>query len=155
MDNMESIGDFLCVIFMTMFWIFRIIVTALSYLHIDFPFVSTNVNIEIILLFFTLICIICVFKRFVLGGLAYCVAYCAYFGPSLYTNISKGITQDNLNLVLIDFLAVVLACLVLLNIIMSKTRKIKHSQDTDWFYHGKKYDRQLDERADKNNYKIY
>ena len=152
---MESVGDFLCAIFMTMFWIFRIVVTALSYLQIDFTFKSTNVTMEIILLFLTLVCIICVFKRITIGGLAYCISYCAYFGPSLYENMSAGITPENRNLVLIDFFAIVLASVVLLNIIVSKTRKVTNQHDTEWFYNGKKYDRQLDKRADKNNYRIY
>lgn len=152
---MESVGDFLCGIFMTMFWIFRIIVTALAYLQIDFTFASANVNTEILLLFLTLACIICVFKRITIGGLIYFVAYIAFFGPSLVQNLQMGTTSENLSLIMIDFLAVVLASVVLLNIIWSKTRKIKHKQDTDWFYNGKKYDRELDERADKNNYKIY
>lgn len=152
---MDSVGDFLCGIFMTMFWIFRIIVTALSYLQIEFMFTSTNVNLEIGLLFLTFVCIICVFKRITLGGLVYCIAYCAYFGPSLYENITAGITPENRILVLIDFFAIILACVVLLNIIMSKTRKVSNKHDTEWFYKGEQYDRQLDERADKNNYRIY
>ena len=152
---MESVGDFLCGIFMTMFWIFRIIVTALAYLQIDFPFVSANVTTEIILLFLTFICIICVFKRVTIGGLLYCIAYGAYFGPSLYNNIITGVSSENMNVVLNDFFAIVLACVVLLNIIISKTRKVTHTHDTDWFYKGNKYDRELDERADKNHYKIY
>lgn len=155
MDSMETVGDFLCGIFMTMFWIFRIIVTALAYLQIEFVFVPTNVNVEIVLLFLTLVCIICVFKRITLGGLVYCITYCAYFGPSLYKNITEGVTPENQKLIIIDFLAIVLACIVLLNIIMSKTRKVANKHDTEWFYKGKKYDRELDERADKNNYRIY
>ena len=64
---MESVGDFLCGIFMTMYWIFRLIVTAISYLQIEFPFECINTNAEILLLFLTLICIIlCLFwTRFI------------------------------------------------------------------------------------------
>lgn len=152
---MDSVGDFLCGILMTMYWIFRIIVTALSYLQIEFPFVSMNTNAEILLLFLTLVCIVCVFKRFTVGGIIYFIAYCAYFGPDLYTNIRGGVTPDSMANILVDFLAIVLSALVVLNIIFSKTRKTTVKKDTDWFYGDKKYDRELDERADKNNYRIY
>lgn len=152
---MESVGDFLCGFFMTMFWIFRLLVTALSYLQIEFPFVAINTNAEILLLFLTLICIVCVFKRVALGGILYCIAYIAYFGPDLYTRIQSGITVDTMANILVDFIAIVLALVVVLNIIISKTRKTTNKKDTDWFYGDKKYDRELDERADKNNYRIY
>lgn len=152
---MESIGDFLCGIFMTMYWGFRIIVTALSYLQIDFPFTSINLNAEILLLFLTLVCIICVFKRVTIGGIIYFVAYWAYFGPDIYTRIQGGITPDALAGVMIDFIAIILATSVVLNIIWSKTRKTSKKKDTEWFYGEEKFDRQLDERADKNNYKLY
>lgn len=152
---MESVGDFLCGIFMTMYWIFRIIVTALSYLQIEFPFVSINTNAEILLLFLTLICIICVFKRVTIGGIIYFIAYCAFFGPDLYTRIQAGVTPDTISNIIVDFLAIALALMVLLNIILSKTKKVSNKKNTDWFYQGEKYDRELDERADKNNYRIY
>ena len=152
---MESVGDFLCGIFMTMYWIFRIVVTALSYLQVEFPIVSMNTTAEILLLFLTLVCIVCVFKRVTVGGLIYFIAYCAYFGPDLYTNIQAGITSDTMIYVLVDFIAIILAALVVLNIILSKARKETNKKDTEWFYGGKKYDRELDERADKNNYRIY
>lgn len=152
---MKSIGDFLCGIFMTMFWIFRIIVTAVSYLEIEFPFASINTNIEIILLFLTLVCIICVFKRFEIGGIIYFISYCAYFGPDLFTRIQGGVNSGSIGYVLVDFIAIILAALVVLNIILSNTRKTTNRKNTDWFYGEKKYDRELDERADKNNYRIY
>lgn len=152
---MKSIGDFLCGIFMTMFWIFRIIVTAVSYLEIEFPFASINTNIEIILLFLTLVCIICVFKRFAIGGIIYFISYCAYFGPDLFTRIQGGVNSGSIGYVLVDFIAIILAALVVLNIILSNTRKTTNRKNTDWFYGEKKYDRELDERADKNNYRIY
>ncbi len=153
---MESVGDFLCGIFMTMYWIFRIVITAISYLQIEgFPLTSINITAEILLLFLTLVCIICVFKRIALGGIIYFIAYCAYFGPDLYTQIQAGVTANNMSYILVDFIAIILSVLVLLNIIISKARKQTNKKDSDWFYGNKKYDRELDERADKNNYRIY
>lgn len=152
---METVGDFLCGIFMTMFWIFRIVVTALSYLEIEFAFQSINVNIEIILLFLTLICIVCVFKRKTIGGIAYCIMYCGYFIPDLIERLQVGITPDTVSPVMIDFVALILSGMVLLNIILSKTLRQVRKLNTDWFYGNKEYERKLDERADKNNYRIY
>lgn len=152
---MESVGDFLCGICMTMFWLFRILVTALSYLQIDFPFASINTNMEIVLLFLTLVCIICVFKRATIGGIIYFITNCAYFGPDLFTRLQEGANTNSMGYLIVDFIAIVLAAFVVLNIIFSKTRKTTKKMDTDWFYGGEKYDRQLDERADKNNYRLY
>lgn len=152
---METVGDFLCGILMTMFWIFRIVVTALSYLEIEFAIQSINVNVEIVLLFLTLICIICVFKRKVIGGLAYCIMNIAYFGPDLFTRMQIGIIPETAGLVMVDFVAIILAAMILLNIILSKTMHQTKKLNTDWFYGDKQYDRKLDERADKNNYRIY
>ena len=117
---METVGDFLCGILMTMFWIFRIVVTALSYLEIEFAIQSINVNVEIVLLFLTLICIICVFKRKVIGGLAYCIMNIAYFGPDLFTRMQIGIIPETAGPVMVDFVAIILAAMILLNIILSK-----------------------------------
>lgn len=152
---MESLGDFLCGIFMVMYWIFRILVTALTYLQIDFPFASLNVEIEIVLLFLTLVCIICVFKRVTIGGLIYFITHWAYFGYDLYINMQMGVTQANMYPIMADFIAIILSAFVVLNIIMSKTRVASVKHDVDWFYKGEQYDRELDERADKNNYRIY
>ena len=140
---------------MAMFWGFRILVTALTYLQIDFPFVSSNMELEIALLFFTLICIICVFKRVTIGGVIYFILYAGYFGPSLYNNIKIGITSANMATVMVDFMAIIISSMVMLNIILSKTKKAAVKNDVGWFYDGKQYNRKLDERADKNNYRIY
>ena len=86
------------------------------------------------------------------GGI---IGYAAYFGPNLYKSIAEGNIQDNLSVVMVDFLAVVLAAVVLLNIMISKTKKVQHKHEVNWFYDDKKYERRLDERADKNNYRIY
>ena len=109
---MESLGDFLCGIFMIMFWIFRIIVTALTYLQIEFPFASINMEIEIVLLFVTLVCIICVFKRVTLGGILYFITHWAYFGYDLYINIQAGTVQTNMYPVMAAFIGIILSAFV-------------------------------------------
>ena len=55
---------------------------------------------------------------------------------------------------LFELFALELAIAALFDVLLDKNRKA-HPTDkkTDWFYKGKQYDRQLDERADKNNYR--
>ena len=51
-------------------------------------------------------------------------------------------------------IGVVLPILVLFDILLDKTRmKNPTDKKTDWFYKNEQYDRELDERADKNNYR--
>ena len=152
---MESVFDFLCGILMTMYWLFRIVIAALVFLEIEIPISITYLNIEIIVLFVTLICIICVFKRKVLGSFLYFLMYGGYFGFDLYNIIKENAVSTSIPTVGMDFIAIILAAVVLLNIILSKTMRIARKNNTEWFYGGKQYDRKLDERADKNNYRIY
>ena len=152
---MESVFDFLCGILMTMFWIFRLVIAALVFLELELPITITYLYIEIIVLFVTLICIICVFKRKILGGLLYFLMYAGYFGFDLYNIVKENAVSTNILAVGMDFIAIVLAAIVVLNIILSKTMRISRKNNTEWFYGGKQYDRKLDERADKNNYRIY
>lgn len=150
---MESVFDFLCGILMTMFWIFRIVVAALIFLEIELPITIPYLTVEIVILFITLICIICVFKRKIVGSFLYFFMYCGYFGFDLYNLYKEGLIKTSLPNVAFDFIAIILAAIIMLNIILSKTMKIAKKNNTDWFYGGKEYDRELDERADKNNYR--
>lgn len=53
------------------------------------------------------------------------------------------------------FIGIVLPILILFDLLLDRNRK-EHPVDkqTDWFYKNKDYDRKLDERADKNQYKF-
>ena len=152
---MESVFDFLCGIIMTMFWIFRLVISALVFLEIDIPITIPYLTIEIVTLFVTLICIICVFKRKILGSLLYFVMYFGYFGFDLFNIYKNGQIATSTANVAFDFIAIILATIIIMNVILSKVMRINKKNDTEWFYGGKQYDRELDERADKNNYRIY
>ena len=83
-----SFGTLLIVMFMVMFWIFRIIVTLSAEFGIDLEgFTPLNKEMEIILLFVTLLCVLLVVKRKILGGLIYLLAYGMYFGVDIVNNI--------------------------------------------------------------------
>ena len=156
---MKSFGSYLLVFFMVMFWVFRIIVAFVATMGINFPFQPINQTLEIILLFVTLVCIILVVKRKLAGALLYLVGYGLYFGADIYNNvvaIANGVTLEvtQYATILISFIGVVLPICVVFELLLDKNRK-DHPVDkkTDWFYKNEQYDRKMDERADKNNYR--
>ncbi len=157
---MRSMPSYLLLIFMVMFWIFRIVVAFTSSLAIDIGFTPINMNFEIILLFVTLVSIALVGKRMLVGAIIYLISYGLYFGVDLY-NIVMQIMQAQTTVTdysntLASFIGVVLPLAVFFNMLMDKNRT-NHPVDkkTDWFYKNDEYDRKLDERADKNEYRNY
>lgn len=117
-----------------------------------------NSNYEIILLFVTLLCMILVVKRKLSGALIYLLGYGSYFGVDLFNKlpslIEGGINLNNSLAVMISLIGIILPIAVLLDMLADKARKI-HPVDkkTDWFYKNEQFDRKLDDRADKNNYR--
>ena len=156
---MKNFSTWLLVMFMVMFWAFRVLVAVMQEFGTTLGgIVPLNGQVEIILTFVVLFCMILVVKRKLVGGLIYFTAYGMYFGMDLYRNIdpiTKGqITGDAVSGILFSFIAIVLAAAVLLDLLVDKGRKINPvDKKTDWFYKNKQFDRQLDERADKNNYR--
>jgi len=155
---MKNLTTYLFVIFMAMFWIFRIIVAFCYNLGIDFITKPMDLNFEIVLLFLTFIAMILVIKRSMLGGIIYLIGYGLYFGTSIFNVItSMGSSADIMIYtdILFSGIGILLPILVLFDLILDKNRKA-HPKDkkTDWFYKNKEYDRNLDERADKNQYRI-
>lgn len=135
------------------FWIFRVIVLVLSTLSIDFIIKPINEGIEIPMLFITVICLVLIFKRNILGGILYFAIYSWYFGTEIY----NGLVQNSFSMSsIISILAITIAILNLFDIVLSKNKvTTKSLRGTDWFYKNEKFDRELDERADKNNYRIH
>lgn len=157
---MRSMASYLLLIFMVMFWIFRIVVAFTSSLAIDIGFAPMNMNMEIILLFVTMVSIALVGKRMLLGAIIYLISYGLYFGADLF-NIVMGImggatTLTNYSNAIASFIGVVLPLAVFFNLLIDKNRT-NHPVDkkTDWFYKNDEYDRKLDERADQNQYRNY
>ncbi|MCI8353171.1 MAG: hypothetical protein HFJ58_06305 [Clostridia bacterium] len=157
---MKSMASYLLAIFMVMFWIFRIIVAFTASMGIDIGFVPMNMNMEIILLFVTIPCVILVVKRKLTGAIIYLITYGMYFGVDLYS-IVTGIMAGTTTLVdyaraFVSFVGVVIPIAVFFNLLIDKNR-MAHPVDkkTDWFYNNEEFDRKLDSRADKNQYKNY
>lgn len=142
-----------------LFWFFRVIVTVLY--QLDFSFFATplNTNVEIAVLFATLPCIILVIKRNVVGAACYFGIYAAYFGTALYEVIMEaGVTGVNIvnsaNMLCI-LIGVVIPMLTFFDIVFNKNRTLgKGKKKEDWFYGNEAYDREFDERADRNQYKL-
>lgn len=157
---MRSMTSYLLLIFMVMFWIFRLVVAFTTSIGVDIGFVPMDMNIEIILLFVTLVSIGLVGKRMLIGAIIYLVSYALYFGVDMY-NIVIGImggttTITNFSNATASFIGIILPIAVFFNLLIDKNRT-NHPVDkkTDWFYKNEEYDRKLDERSDQNQYRNY
>lgn len=157
---MKNLMSYLLVMFMILFWGFRIVVAINASLDTGFSIIPLDFNMEIALLFVALFCIILVIKRQIIGGLLYVFSYGLYFGIDLY-NIIMPVIQNGTTIalsqitsLLFSTIGMFLPLVVLLELLFDKNSK-NHPTDkkTDWFYKNEQYDRKLDERADKNNYR--
>lgn len=158
---MRSLASYLLLIFMIMFWGFRLIVAFTTSMGIDIGFTPIDMNVEIILLFITLFSALLVAKRKLLGAIIYLISYGAYFGVDLYTtvmNIVNGatITLTQYTRVMVSFIGMIIPIAVFFNMLIDKNRTA-HPVDkkTDWFYKNKDFDRNIDSRADQNEYRNY
>ena len=156
---MTSVFSYLITMIGGIFWLFRAVVAVTYTLGVEFPIVPLDFNAEIILLFITIIAMVLIMKRNIIGALVYFVAYGWYFGNDLYNNVmniinGQPIVSDYLS-VFISFVGVLIPFLTVMDIFLNKERKgSTKDKKTDWFYENEEYTRKLDERADKNQYKF-
>ena len=154
-----SIYSYLLTILGIIFWIFRAIVTALYTSGVSFAIEPLNVGWEIALVFASIPCIVLVLKRNIIGAALYVAVYVSYFGTALYNSLNH--VSDALNVngtidLIMSIIGVLIPVLTFIDILFNKNRKaiLGGKNDTDWYYNNKDYDRQFDERADRNQYKI-
>ncbi len=145
-------------LFAIVFWITRVIVAFTASMEIEFFLTPLDLRIEIILSFVTLLCIILVFKRSIIGALLYMISYWGYFGVYIYkifTSTEEVITIDYLN-VFVSTIGVILPFIIFMNIGFSQSSKktSMKTKKTDWYFQNKDFDRQYDDRADRNQYKF-
>ena len=161
---MKNFSTWLIVMFMAMFWAFRIIVAVTYELGADFGGIEPlNQTLEIILLFVVLACMLLIIKRKMVGALIYLLGYGMYFGTNLMTGITTLITANsdmnmsNAGMYLNTFIAligIIIPVAVLFDLLLDKNRKANpKDKKTDWFYKNEQFDREMDDRADKNNYR--
>lgn len=160
-----AFSTILILMFMVMFWLFRAIVALCTQFSIDLIGITAyNLTFEIVIAFITIICIILIAKRKIIGSLAYLLIYGMYFGEHLFSGLLQLINGGTLTIeastnLVCDFIAILLAIFCLIDILIDKKgrQNIKES-DTDWYFKNKQYDEELkkkDSRDDKNEYKFY
>ncbi len=154
-----SMFSYMLTIWGIIFWIFRALVAILATNGVGFFIVPLNTTLEIILIFATIPCIILVLKRNIIGAALYMGLYVSYFGTAVFNRlngISDGLTVTSSIDLGVSVIGIVIPVLTFLDILLNKNRKaiIGGHKETDWYYNTDKYDRQYDERADKNQYKI-
>ncbi|MBR3325453.1 MAG: hypothetical protein IKG14_05360 [Clostridia bacterium] len=156
---MKSFANWMIVTFMVMFWGFRIAVAYTAGKNIAFITTPINYIAEIVLLFITLVCIILVVKRIIWGGLIYLISYLVYFGTDLFNKIIPIMSGEQIGAnvgfdIFISVIALFLAIIVVIDLATDYTKR-PNDKKTDWFFNNKDLDREVDEKADRNNYKIY
>lgn len=157
---MKTLADWLVVIFMFMFWVFRVVVEYMYSTGRTFFVTPINETTEIILLFVTLFCIFLVIKREHIGGIIYFISYALYFGADLYENI-KVMFDNNGDLsnitgysnIFFSAVAIILSLIVMIDLLADHLKK-PDDKKTEWFYNNKDLDRKVDEREDKNHYRL-
>ena len=158
---MKNVTSWLLVFFMGMFWMFRIAVTLSALFGDDFGgFIVFDNTYEIVLLFLTLLCFMLIIKRVIWGGILYLVANCIYFGGYIVNNLFPALSNEGgidmaiLQNSVVGALGIAIALCIVIDIAVQKVTA-KHFTDnkTDWYFDNEKYDRKMDDRADKNQYR--
>ncbi len=160
---MFSLFSYLITILGVMFWFFRAIICFMISNNTEVAFTTYNLTMEIILLFVTVPCFVLIFKRNLIGATVYFGAYGAYFGTAIYELLSStqgitGVTDtagvvDMTNLLVYAF-GIVIPLLTFIDILVNKNRnRFNGDKKTDWYYKDEKYEREYDERADRNQYR--
>ena len=156
---MKSLSSWLIAIFMIMFWGFRVIVAVTGQMEVPFAVKPYDNMTEIILCFVVLALVPFIFKRKLWAAIIYLGVYGWYFGRGLFTNTMAIINAETLATdiyldMFVGLIAITLALVAVFDLLFERVKmKNPVNKDTDWFYKNKEYDRQLDERADKNNYR--
>ena len=155
---MKNFSTWMLVMFMVMFWVFRVIVAVMPEFGTTLGGIAPlNQNLEIILSFVVLVCIVLIVRRKLIGALIYLLAYGMYFGVDVINNIQtvlNGASMETALNVFISIIGIILPIAVLADLLLDKGRKANpKDKKTDWFYNNEQFDRKLDGRSDKNNYR--
>ncbi len=159
---MKNLSTWLLSMFMVMFAGFRVIVTITNQQGSPIAGLAVeNIAIEIAIIFLTLLCLILVVKRKLIGAIIYVVSHGWYYGIGLFNTIYGVLVEgDTMALsssleILVSAIGVLLPLIVLLDTLADKSRKLYPvDKKTDWFYKNEQFDRKFDERADRNEYKF-
>lgn len=142
------------------FWIFRIFVAVMESINSEFICNTLNLGIEILIIFLSLPCLLLIIKRNLIGATLYLGMYGAYFGTALYNayfgiDLNEELQITNTMSLISSVIGVIIPIFVFIDILFNKNRTNNSlNQKTDWYYNNDKFDREYDERADKNQYKL-
>ena len=161
---MKQLSSMLSLLFAGLFWVFRVVLAYTTATGKDLGFPVQDFTTEVVLLFVVLILLVFVYKRNLIAGIIYLLVYAGYFGPQLFNAImtiataDAGVdiyTYDTILASTIGIAVALFACLnILIDVLLDKNRKLNPTdKKTDWFYKNEEFDRKLDDRADKNNYR--
>lgn len=141
--------------FAIMFWLFRVYVALMVSSGSEIQFTTPGLELEITVIFITLISIFMIFKRNLIFASIYLGTYFAFFTYGIALMNGNISTNKQLLNAMVMIAGIIIALLNFLDVMFNKNRKgsIKDNK-TDWFYATDKYDREYDERADRNQYKI-
>ena len=144
---MKKFSTYLLVVFMMLFWVLRIVITLASQLGKSFMgIVPMNETFVIV-------------KRKMIGSLLYLTIHAIYFGGDVTNKLNILARNETLTLAqstefMFSMIGIILPLAVLLDLLLDKNRKMNPKDEkTDWFYKNEQFDRKLDDRADKNNYR--
>ena len=155
---MKNLSSWLISIFAFMFWGFRVVATVMYSIGTEFVAPPMDMTMEIALLFITFICICFIAKRKLIPTLIYLVAHALYYGIYLYQNIMAMLegtsTINDYMTLFVALIGIAIPLAAFFDVLLDKNRKA-HPTDkkTDWFYKNEQYDRKMDDRADRNQYR--
>ena len=141
--------------FAIMFWLFRVYVALMISGGSEIPFTTPGIEMEIAVIFITLISIFMIFRRNLIFASIYLGTYFAFFTYGIALMNGNISTNTQLLNAMLMILGILIALLNFLDVMFNKNRKGSAKDNkTDWFYATDKYEREFDERADRNQYKI-
>ena len=141
--------------FAIMFWLFRVYVALMISGGSEIPFITPGIEMEIAVIFITLISIFMIFRRNLIFASIYLGTYFAFFTYGIALMNGNISTNTQLLNAMLMILGILIALLNFLDVMFNKNRKGSTKDNkTDWFYATDKYEREFDERADRNQYKI-
>ena len=141
--------------FAIMFWLFRVYVALMVSSGSEIQFTTPGLELEITVIFITLISIFMIFKRNLIFATIYLGTYFAFFTYGIALMNGNISTNKQLLNAMVMIAGIIIALLNFLDVMFNKNRKGSTKDNkTDWFYATDKYEREYDERADRNQYKI-
>ncbi len=154
---MNALISFLLLFFAIIFWGFRVIVCLMNSMQLEFFAVPYNSGFEIAMLFVSVLCFVLIVKRNLIGATIYLGLAFAYFGSSLYERFVAGADLSIISgsEVLLEVIGILIPLCIFFDILFNKNKfNFAEARKTEWYYGNDKFDRQYDERADRNHYKM-